>query len=323
MNSAPREHEGEQEGEHGAGTVPTLTVGLPVYNGAEYLSQSLDALLAQTYKDFELVISDNASSDETADICRDYAQRDERISYIRQPVNIGAAPNHNFLVGQARGRYFKWASHDDLYAPELLEKCVQVLESRPDAVLAHCWDALIDEGGRVLQAAPYALDTANPSPSARLRSLLYTRGGNDFYGVIRTDTLRRVGPHGTYYNADRTIVSSLCLQGPFLQVPEVLYWRRDHEHRASRGGHRAVAAALAPGRADRWRHPMVRMYVEYVHGFVQAIRRAPLTSAERNRCLAEVGLWFWSCLPPGRSRRPAAVGPAADGQGPGAGPARI
>ena len=299
------------------GAVPTLTIGLPVYNGAEYLSQSLDALLAQTYKDFELVISDNASSDETAEICGDYAERDERIRYVRQPVNIGAAPNHNFLVGEARGRYFKWASHDDLYAPELLEKCVGVLESRPDVVLAHCWDALIDEDGKVLQAHPYALDTANPSPSARLRSLLYTPGGNDFYGVIRTDVLRRIGPHGTYYNADRTIVSSLCLQGPFVQVPEVLYWRREHEHRASRAGdHRAVAAALAPERRDRWRHPMARMYVEYVNGYVQAIRRAPLTSAERNRCLVEVARWFWSCLPPGRSSRPSSVGPVEGPQGP-------
>ena len=292
--------------------VPTLTIGLPVYNGAEYLSQSLDALLAQTYQDFELIISDNASEDETAEICREYAQRDGRIRYLRQPVNIGAAPNHNFLVGEARGRYFKWASHDDLYAPELLEKCVAVLESRPDAVLVHCWDALIDEEGEVLQDLPYALDTANPSPSARLRSLLYTPGGNDFYGVIRTETLRRIGPHGTYYNADRTIVASMCLHGPFLQVPEVLYWRRDHPHRASRAGdHRAVAAALAPKRENRWRHPMARMYVEYVYGYVQAIARAPLTTAERARCLAEVARWFWSCLPPGRSRRPVDGGPVA------------
>ena len=183
-------------------------------------------------------------------------------------------------------------------------------------VLVHCWDALIDEDGEVLQVTPYVLDTANPSPSARLRSLLYTPGGNDFYGVIRTDALHRVGPHGTYYNADRTIVSALCLQGPFVQVPEVLYWRREHANRASRAGdHRAVAAALGPDRANRWRHPMARMYVEYVYGFVQAIRRAPLTSAERNRCLAEVARWFWSCLPPGRSRQ-ARAGRA------GAGPAR-
>ena len=287
-----------------AGPAPTLTIGLPVHDGADYLAQSLDALLAQTWTDFELVISDNASTDETATICRDYAAREPRIRYLRQPVNIGAAPNHMVVVGEARGRYFKWASHDDLYAPELLEKCIAVLDTRSDVVLAHSWDALIDSEGRVVEQAPYALDTADPDPAARLRSLLRTPGGNDFYGVIRTDVLRRVPPHGTYYNADRTFVAGLVLQGPFHQVPEVLYWRRDHENRASRAGdRRAIAAALGPERANRLRHPMARMYVEYVNGFLRAISRAPLTPSERAHCVAEVASWFWSCLPPGRSRR--------------------
>jgi glycosyltransferase involved in cell wall biosynthesis len=123
------------------GTAPTLTIGLPVYNGERYLTESLDALLAQTYQDFELVISDNASDDGTADICRAYAERDSRIRYLRQPVNIGAGPNHNVLVPMARGKYFKWASHDDLYDPQLLELCIEALESRPEFVLAHAWDA--------------------------------------------------------------------------------------------------------------------------------------------------------------------------------------
>ena len=103
-----------------------------------------------------------------------------------------------------------------------------------------------------------------------------------------------------------------------LDEGHVLYWRREHANRASRAGdHRAVAAALGPGRADRLRHPMARMYVEYVHGYVQAIRRAPLTSVERNRCLAEVARWFWSCLPPGRSSRPEPVGPVTGPHGSG------
>jgi glycosyltransferase involved in cell wall biosynthesis len=283
---------------------PTLTIGLPVYNGEEYLSQSLDALLAQTYRDFELIISDNASTDRTADICREYAARDPRIRYIRQPANIGAAPNHNVLVPVARGRYFKWASHDDLYAPELLRRCVEVLEARPDAVLVHAWDAIIDEQGRVVQTLPYTLRTDDPRPWLRLRSLLYEPGGNDFYGVIRTEVLRRVDPHATYYNADRTFVTSLCLQGPFLQVPEVLYFRRDHAGRATRAAdRRARAAVLDPARSNRLRYPMALMYVEYVLGFVRGIRQAHLGLVESGRCLAEVAGWFVSCLSPWRTRR--------------------
>ena len=93
--------------------VPRLTVGLPVYNGEKYLAESLEALLGQSYEDFELIISDNASTDGTADICRRYEKQDSRIRYVRQPRNIGLAPNHNFVLEQAREELFKWAYHDE------------------------------------------------------------------------------------------------------------------------------------------------------------------------------------------------------------------
>jgi glycosyltransferase involved in cell wall biosynthesis len=272
---------------------PSLSIGLPVYNGERYLAEALDALLAQTYTDFELIISDNASTDGTAGICRSYAARDERVAYIRQERNIGAGPNHNFVAARARGTYFKWASHDDLYHPDLLRRCVEVLEQRRDVVLAHAWDALVDEHGEVLREVPYPLDTADPRPAVRLRSLLREDGGNDFYGVIRADVLHRVPPHDSYYNADRTFMAGLVLQGPFYQVPEVLYFRRDHPGRASRAGTRqARAATLDPARSSRLRHPLARMYAEYVLGFVAAVWSAPLSGPDRARCFAEVGRWL-------------------------------
>src|ERR1700758_837964 len=110
-------------------TPPRLTVGLPVYNGENYLAESIEALLGQTYEDFELIISDNASSDGTADICQRYRKQDSRICYIRQKRNIGLNPNHNFVIGQARGEMFKMASHDDLYARDLLKCCVEALDA--------------------------------------------------------------------------------------------------------------------------------------------------------------------------------------------------
>jgi glycosyltransferase involved in cell wall biosynthesis len=288
---------------------PTLTVGLPVYNGERYLGESLDALLAQTYSDFELIISDNASTDATPDICRRYAERDPRIRVIRQSRNIGAGPNHNILPREARGKYFKWASHDDLYHPELLQRCVEVLDSHPECVLAHAWDAIIDVDGAVIEAPPYTMQTDSPSPRVRLRSLLYGAGGNDFYGVIRTDVLRYVREHGSYFNADRTFTASLALHGPFYQVPEVLYFRRDHAGRATRaGGKRARAAVLDTKRADRLRHPMLRMYVEYIFGYLVAIRRAPLSFVDRVGCLFEVASWAIGHAAP--SRRRGRSGPA-------------
>ncbi|MDN5852616.1 MAG: glycosyltransferase family 2 protein [Actinomycetia bacterium] len=282
-------------------TAPMLTIGLPVYNGERYLPESLDALLAQTYTDFELIISDNASDDGTADICRSYAERDARIRYVRQPVNIGAAPNHNILVPLANGRYFKWASDDDLYDPELIRLCVEALEERPDYVLAHAWEAFIDGDGQTQVPVDYTLETADPDPAVRLRSMLFESGGDDFYGVIRTEVLRRVGEHGSYYNADRTFVASISLHGPFYQVPKTLYFRRDHPERATRAGtRRDRAAALDPRRADRVRNPMILMYAEYIAGYLRAIRRAPLAQVDRFRCSLEVGRWLLSRLRPGR-----------------------
>jgi glycosyltransferase involved in cell wall biosynthesis len=277
-------------------TTPRVSIGLPVYNGERYLRESLDTLLAQTFTDYELIISDNASTDSTGEICREYAERDPRIRYVRQPTNIGAGPNHNVLPLHARAPYFKWASHDDLYHPELISKCMEVFQTHPEATLVSCYDARIDADGNRLRDSPYRLDTSNPSPALRLRSLLYTQGGDDFYGVIRTDVLRRLGPHGSYFNADRVFVAGLALYGPFRQVPEVLYYRREHPDRLSRATPRDRAAGLDPSRTSRLRHPAARLYGEYVLGYLTTIRRAPLSAADRWRCEVEVARWAGSVV---------------------------
>lgn len=296
--------------------VPRLSIGLPVYNGEKFLAESLDALLGQTYEDFELIISDNASNDGTADICHRYEKEDSRIRYIRQSHNIGAAPNHNFLVRESRGEFFKWASADDLYARDLLERCVEALSEHPDVVLAHSWTAAIDSAGNVTQALKYPLATDSPRPPERFRSLLFGCSGlygnsdsdddslippdnngviraDDMYGVIRADVLRRVAPHGSYYHADRILVLEIALNGPFHQTPDWLYFRRDH---GDRGTHsptlRAWCGWLDPERTSRLRNPTARLLGEYIWGYVAAIRRAPLSSADRRECYGHLAQWI-------------------------------
>ena len=142
--------------------VPRLSIGLPVYNGEKYLAEALEALLGQSYEDFELIISDNASTDGTAGICRRYEKQDSRIRYIRQPRNIGLVPNHNFVVGLARGELFKWAAHDDLYARDLLKRCVEALDENPQAVFAHSWSVIIDSSATLTKLVKYPVATASP-----------------------------------------------------------------------------------------------------------------------------------------------------------------
>lgn len=286
--------------------VPRLSIGLPVYNGAEYLPQALDSLLDQTFTDFELIVSDNASTDATEEVCRRYAAMDSRVRYIRLPRNVGAAPNHNLVVEEARGELFKWAGHDDLYGRDMLARCVEALDAHPDVVLASYYSAVIDVRGELVSAAarfPRAADSTRAA--VRLRNLLSATGGDDDYGVIRTEVLRRIPPTGSYYHADRTLVTELALYGRFHRVPETLYFRRDVPDRAGRPGQsvRSWCAQHDPRRADRLRHPTVRLLAEYVWAFAAAIRRAPLPAREKRRCYRELSVYFASRVLPPLARR--------------------
>ncbi|MFJ7206481.1 glycosyltransferase family 2 protein [Streptomyces sp. NPDC098789] len=283
---------------------PRLSIGLPVYNGEEYLAESLDALLGQTYEDFELVISDNASTDGTRDICHRYAAKDSRIRYLRLPRNIGASPNHNHVFNECRGELFKWASHDDLYARDLLKRCVEALDERPDVICAHADQAVIDGDGQVTIPYDYTLATGSPSAPVRFRSLLFEPGGDDFYGVLRADVLRRVKPLDSYHHADRTYVAEIALHGRFHQVPELLYFRRDHPNRAERANpsKRSRCANLDPLRAGPL-HPTARLLAEYVWGFVSAVRRAPLSASDRRACYRHLAAWMTSRARPGAGER--------------------
>jgi glycosyltransferase involved in cell wall biosynthesis len=299
------------------GAAPRLTIGLPVYNGENYLAESLDSLLGQSYEDFELIISDNASTDGTADICRRYEKQDSRVRYIQLPHNIGLAPNHNFLVKEARGELFKWASHDDLYARDLLKYCVAGLDDDPQVVLAHSWTAMIDGSGTIIEKVEYPLATASLRAPERFRSALFANGGDDTGGVMRTAILRRTPLHGSYHHADRTVITEVSLYGPFYQVPDWLYCRRDHPERAERAcpTMRSRCANMDPRRADPRRHPAARLYGEYIWAYVAMIQRAPLSAADRRECYRHLAQWAVSRALPGRTRG-APPGPAAPG-GPG------
>jgi glycosyltransferase involved in cell wall biosynthesis len=297
--------------DHDVGRAPVVTVGLPVYNGGEYLEEALEGLLAQTYPDFELIVSDNASTDRTAEICARYAERDPRVHYLRQPTNVGAVPNHNALVAIARGRYFKWVGHDDVYEPELLARCVEALDAHPEAVLANVWDGVVDADGHRV-AVPYPLDAANRSAHRRLRSLLREDGGNDVYGMIRTDALRRIHPMGSFLHSDRAFVAELILQAPFHHVEEVLYYRREHPDRTSHAARaRDVATKLDPHRAGQ---STLRLYAAYVGDLVRSVLQAPVSTWERLLCLRELAAFLLS------RARPGTVAQVASGRAPDAVP---
>jgi hypothetical protein len=186
-----------------------------------------------------------------------------------------------------------------LYARDLVEQCVAALDKHPDVVLAHSWTARIDNSGTLISAYEYPLNTSSPRAPERFRSMLFDSGGDDDYGVVRREVLLRTAMKESYHHADHTIVAELSLHGRFYQVPEWLYFRREHLGHSGGASMRQRCAIFDPKRANPWRHPAIRLYGEYVWAYVTAIHRAPLSAADRRACFSHLANWFASRVRPG------------------------
>lgn len=210
------------------GDCPAVTIGLPVHNGGDQLAQQLDSLLSQTFEDFELVISDNASTDQTSELCNRYASRDARIRYHRYDVDRGAVRNFNNVAELARAPLFVWASHDDRFEPQFLQRTVPVLQQRPDVVLCYGITRRIYDDGttEALDHPDYRLD--QDEPAERFRTIV-TRLGlcNCFHGLIRRDVLLQTQMmRDDTRGADNLLLADLALRGKFVLIEEVLFERR-------------------------------------------------------------------------------------------------
>jgi glycosyltransferase involved in cell wall biosynthesis len=274
------------------------TIALPVYNGEDYLAQTLASILSQTYGDFELIISDNASTDRTTAICREFAARDRRIRYHRQPHNLGASANFNRSRELATGEYFKWAAHDDLLEPGYLAQCIAALDADPDAILCQSVVKIVDDENRVLEVCrPVGPGADSPRPSVRLAARLRQKRCLDVFGVIRADAMRGSALRSDHIGADRTFLSELALHGRFVLVDQPLLINREHPRRATRisrtRGRGELIAWFDPSAAGR---PEFSTWIAYAT-HVALIREHVRAPSERLRCYAHLLgslRWRWS-----------------------------
>ena len=217
-------------------SAPTISVGMPVYNGEEFVGQSIQSILDQSFADFELIISDNGSSDNSEEICRAYADGDSRIRYYRNAQNMGAAKNYNRLFELARGEYFRWSNADDLIGQNHHEICLNALLENPGAVLSYGKTALIDEVGET--TALYEDNLHLPQEKASERFVaFFERAGftTAIYGLMRKEALAktRLFGDGTLPAADTFFMAELTLRGGFFEVPTVSFYRRMHSKASS------------------------------------------------------------------------------------------
>ena len=211
-----------------------LSIGLPVYNGERYLQQCLDSILAQDYEDYELIVSDNGSTDGTAEICVTYARKNARIRYFRSDSNRGATWNFRRVLELAQGRYFKWAPHDDVLLPAMFRRCMEVMErSGPAVSFVYPRSEFIDGEGRVIMQRMSVkwdrVGTSAEKPHQRLARALYQNlYGEAIYGIARTNLLRHAVPFGSLA-PDWVKVAELAMLGTIVEVPEILMRVRIHE----------------------------------------------------------------------------------------------
>lgn len=210
-------------------TKPELTIGLPVYNGGAHLAAALDSLLSQSFGDFVLLISDNASGDDTSSICQAAAARDSRIVYVRQPENIGIFANFRFVLERAETPFFMWAAHDDHWHEHFVDKNLALLKADPRAVASISRVAFHNDGVLAFRSASTYPLQGSVKQNLR-RFWRFPADASRFYAIHRTDVLRQCTPVIPPYHAyDWLVVALTLLHGHYLEVPEVLMWRKAPE----------------------------------------------------------------------------------------------
>lgn len=237
-----------------------ITIGLPVYNGQKFLQAAIDSHLSQSYGDFELVISDNGSTDATEEICRRYAAQDDRISYLRSPVNRGILWNHRRVLeglGEATP-YFRWAGADDVLEPGLLAAMVEVLRSRPEVEAVMPATKNIDEAGAIIRSMERTLNLESAVPYERARQILLANYQHVIaYGLLRAPSLRRMRTGPDYIGWDPVFIWELALRGRIFQLEQLALLRRFHPGSISR--------VKTAGEMRKWVEPDARAGMNFPH----------------------------------------------------------
>ena len=255
------------------GTAKRVSIGMPVFNGERYVARAIESALNQDFEDFELIISDNASTDGTEDICREFQKADSRITYVRHPRNIGAAKNYNYVFSIADGEFFNWLAHDDILLPRFLSECLNAFNAEDrSTVLVYPPFRYIDAHGHALpDAAPRCVETNASTPGRRVLQTLDALGTvTSIFGLFRRETLAKTRLIGSYIASDYVLLVECALLGKIIRLPgDVQFERRLHAEGSQRANRTAdeVAKWFDPeAKADK--RPSRRLTREYLNSIL-------------------------------------------------------
>lgn len=268
--------------------VPLVSIGMPAYNSGRLIRQSLEALLTQDYENIELIVSDDGSTDETPEVCAEFARADPRIVMV-DGTHRGERQNFNTVLRSARGKYFMWAADHDLWDARYVSVCVAALESDPTAVLAYAHTMLIDEEGRELGIMDDELDIHQARAVERYSALIWRLNAcNAIYGLMRRDAVASTRGYGPTPGPDHLVLAKMALQGTFIQLPEVMWFRREtRPSETADEQRRRQPHDLDPSRAHQWLRRKDRDYFRGLRdGHIRAVLDAPIPITDKLRGVA-------------------------------------
>lgn len=275
---------------------PRISIGLPVFNGENYIEEAIDSILNQTYSDFELIIVDNASCDRTQQICHEYEKKDKRIHYYRNKKNLGAVENYNRTVRYASGEYFKWAAHDDVLLPDFLSECVKVLDTDPSVALCQTKTRCVDGDGNFLGVYSYKLNFDSDKPHQRFGELVLKRYQDDswlfIFGLMRTALLKKTSLQGRYVGSDINLLAEISLLGKLHTIPKILFLRRSHPNALS---NLVVAKKMNHSEEIVWwlgQSKVNLMWSRICLEYCKSVIRTRLKTSERLRCYSKILKWI-------------------------------
>jgi glycosyltransferase involved in cell wall biosynthesis len=273
---------------------PPVGIGIPVFNGENYLSEAINSVLDQSYADLEVFICDNASTDKTEDICREFARKDPRIHYVRNTENIGAAKNYDLVWHRSENTFFKWLAHDDRLLPNFVEQTVEVLEADSSIILCNGVVDYIDEHGEHMGYYKSVIrDADSDDPAARFAAIiLRMHTCVDFFGMIKREFMVGSLLHQAYRGSDRAFLAQMALRGRFFQIASPLVQMRQHPNQYSKMKNvRQQLAWQDPDRERTQEIAVLRMYKVYK----ELVASEVLSETDRNACRNVLRrFWFQS-----------------------------
>lgn len=286
-------------------TSPRLSIGVPVYNGADYITEAISSHLEQDFGDFELVVSDNCSDDATPDIVNEFVKSDSRVTYSRNDENIGGPANFNRLFRLTSAPLFRWAAADDRVEPGYLSRVIAMMDDDPSVVIGHSNALLIDPksepmlemdrgflGGdgfmEAIKLSPPPGDERFHSthPHQRIDAVINNNHRNFYiFGIMRRATMMQTHLHGAFYGGDRTLLVEMAMRGTFRKVDAPLFGSRSHAKNSGRNGLN-FEELKQHGAKDLSFASMV------MKGYITGVRQAGVSRSDELKCLAVIAKKF-------------------------------